>query len=412
METITKTHCVIIESKDHVVVDRSSLITGIIIGIAVLIALVFGIWFKKKLYPHTCDEDKHQHSQPFPCYLDTLALESFQNVSYDSKREIERSKFEIGKEIGSGNFGKVFIGELYGLYGPKSKTTVAIKTAHHTENVNDVNDLCLEIKLLSYIEAHPNLVSMIGSCSNELKSSGKVWLLIEFCEFGDLRTYLRKNKSRVLSGNDSEALNSRCLLKWSHGIGKGMQHLEKSRIMHGDLAARNILMSTDILGSECPVAKVADFGLAKKLYDTTYQKTSRVLIPWKWMAPEFLKDDFFTLKSDVWSFAVLFWEILSFGDNPYGRQEYEEVLERLKSGYRLQYPKDTENTTSWLPENVYSSISESCFVEDPNERANFDDVVRILEDQLTENEKSDYVRLIDTYDSDYACNYVKLTSSS
>lgn len=383
------------------------LIGGIISGMVVIIVLivVFGIWIKKKVYARVPDKRESHQSVPIPYYLDTLALDSFETVQLDTKREIARNKFELGKEIGSGNFGKVFEGNLYGLYGSDSKTRVAIKTVHETGTENDVNDLCLEIKLLSYINAHPNLVSMIGYCSSDLKSTGKVWLVIEYCEFGDLRNYLRENKEKILSGKQSDALNARRLLKWSHDIAKGMRHLEKSKIMHGDLAARNILMSKDILGSQCPVAKVADFGLAKKLYETTYEKTSRVMVPWKWMAPEFLTDDFFTLKSDVWSYAVLLWEILSFGKIPYGRQEYDEVLEKLKNGYRLPYPKDTENITSWLPEKVYSSISQICFVQDPDERANFDDVVELLEGHLNEEEKSDYLDMIDTYESEYACNY-------
>ena len=390
------------------------LIGGIFSGMVIIIMLTvaFGILIKKKFYARVPDKRESHHSVPVPYYLDTLALDSFETVPLDTKQEIERNKFELGKEIGSGNFGKVFEGQLYGLYGFGSETRVAIKTVHETGTENDVNDLCLEIKLLSYIDSHPNLVSMIGYCSTELKSSGKVWLIIEYCEFGDLRNYLKENKEKILISKVSEGLNARCLLNWSHDIAKGMQYLEKSKIMHGDLAARNILMSENVLGRQCPVAKVADFGLAKKFYEAIYQKTSRVMVPWKWMAPEFLTDDIFTLKSDVWSYAVLFWEILSFGKIPYGQQQYEEVLEKLKNGYRLQYPKDTENIISWLPDKVYSSIAQICFVEDPDERANFDKVVELLEGHLNEEEKLEYLSMIDTYESEYACNYRKFGNNT
>ena len=65
-------------------------------------------------------------------------------------------------------------------------------------NEKDLNDLLSEIKLMSYIKPHPNLVSMIGSCSSELTKEKKLWLLIEFCEHGDLQNYLKNNKTKIL----------------------------------------------------------------------------------------------------------------------------------------------------------------------------------------------------------------------
>ena len=100
--------------------------------------------------------------------------------------------------------------------------------------------------------------------------------------------------------------------------------------------------------------------------------------------------------------------MLSFGKNPYGQQEYEEVLEKLKSGYRLPYPRETEHVTSWIPENVYAIISEKCFVENPDERADFDEVIKLIEDHLFESEMSHYTQMIETYESDYASNYLEI----
>ena len=207
-----------------------------------------------------------------------------------TNREVDRSSFTVGVEIGSGNFGNVYSGVLIGLYGPSTETTVAIKSIQGTEingltiNVqgttrsSEINDLLAEIKLMSKIKPHPNLVSLIGSCSSELETEGKLWLLMEFCEHGDLKSYLTKNKNNILSGNENEALNSRCLLKWMYEVAKGMQYLEENKIMHGDLAARNILLSDDPTNVKTPLAKVADFGLAKAFYDYLRDdKTNRVL---------------------------------------------------------------------------------------------------------------------------------------
>ena len=334
-----------------------------------------------------------------------------ENMAYNTKREISRSDFKIDVEIGSGNFGKVCKGEVIGLYDSNSTTTVAIKSIHGLGNEIDLNDLLCEIKLMGCINPHPNLVSMIGSCSSELKVEGKLWLLIEYCEYGDLRNYLKSNKEKIIEGKTSDAINSRCLLKWLHGIGKGMEYLAENKIMHGDLAARNVLMASNILEDDCPLVKIADFGLAKKLYDyLQYEKTSRMLVPWKWMAIEYLKNDFFTPKSDVWSYGVLIWEVLSFGQNPYGHQTYDEVLQRLETGYRLPYP-DVIDVSSWSPETLYEELCGRCFVEDSENRANFEEVVQIIERHLFKEEKSDYNEMARIYQQNRANNYLKKSKS-
>ena len=71
------------------------------------------------------------------------------------------------------------------------------------------------------------------------------------------------------------------------------------------------------------------------------------------MALEYLEHDYFTLKSDVWSFGVLVWEMFSFGKSPYGPCSFDEVLEKLANGYRLLFPKGLEKNTTWSPEELY-----------------------------------------------------------
>jgi serine/threonine protein kinase len=227
-------------------------------------------------------------------------------LPYDSKREIKRTSFAVLEEIGSGNFGSVARGELMGLYSPDSKTTVAIKTVNGSAATgNELMDLLQEIKLMSFVQPHLNLVSMIGSCKCDLEKSGDLWLLLEFCQYGDLKNYLAKNETKILRGGEDDPLNSRCLIKWAYDVCKGMEYLSENKIMHGDLAARNVLLDESPVLKGHSVGKVADFGMSKKFYENTnYQKESRVMVPWKWMAYEFLTKGFFTLASDVWSFQV------------------------------------------------------------------------------------------------------------
>ena len=320
-----------------------------------------------------------------------------QHLPYNATREIHKNMFEVGDEIGSGTFGKVEIGTLTGLYHANSKTTIAIKSINGPVCKDEIECLFGEIKIMSHVKPHLNLVSMVGCCTSELEEHGQLWLLLELCQYGDLKQYLVENKSMILSGNESDPINNRCLIKWAYDIANGMQYLAENRIMHGDLAARNILMDEDPLQSGCPVAKVADFGLSKRFYDNVkYEKKSRP-VAWKWMAFEYLTRNVFTLTSDVWSFEVLLWEIFSFGKNPYGHQDYDEILKKLKNDYRLPCPDEVKNITSWSPEDLFNKLSDVCFVADPLARASFSQVLEIIRKELSSDEIIRYNEMKNMY---------------
>jgi serine/threonine protein kinase len=334
--------------------------------------------------------------------------EQIKSISVDSRREVKRSAFTIGDEIGSGNFSNVCRGEIRGVFDKHSKTPVAIKTLKAPVNQEDLDNMIGEIKVLGHVKPHLNLVSMIGSCTTEFKKSEQLWVLLEFCEYGDLRNYLLGNRWNILSGSQSDPINSRCLVKWAYDIANGMHFLESKSIMHGDLAARNILLDEDPLKYGYPLAKISDFGLAKQFFNNSeYEKVSRMVVPWKWMAFEYLTEEYFTMKSDVWSFGVMFWEIFAFGRTPYGFQEYIDVLQQLESGYRLDCPKEVQTIVDWSPQTLYQTLSDACFVANPKERASFSDVVDILEKEMSELEVSKYVQMSENYQSTNTNNYLK-----
>ena len=311
-------------------------------------------------------------------------------------RELKREDFTVGNILGAGNFGTVHQGVAIGLFYPGSRTQVAMKTVHDITNHNDTDCFLAEMKILSNLNFHVNLVNMVGSYTTRIREDGEIWMLLEYCALGDVKNFLTKNRGKFIKSfggciDSDEHIESRLLIQWSYDVAKGMEYLARKRIMHGDLAARNILLSSLGNSGRKLVAKVADFGLSKKIATAFYyRKLERNYVPWKWMAYEFLEDNIFKMKSDVWSYGVVVWELLSLGEIPYEDQDFEEVFEQLQDGYRLSCPELVKSIKTWGAEDFYKAIAKRCFVKDEEHRSSFEEVVKFIESQLREDELRSY----------------------
>ena len=200
-----------------------------------------------------------------------------------------------------------------------------------------------------------------------------------------------------------------------------MEYLASKKVMHGDLACRNILLAQD------NVVKICDFGLAKDIYKTNnYHKKSDGPLPVKWLAVECLRDRIFSTQSDVWAFGkqrififlkginfihhvniklqnvderrcrcrtqftffpgIVLWEMFSLGRTPYpGIEPGQELYEKLLSSYRMSRPE-------FCPHLVYKVMLD-CWSAEPKHRPRFRELADTLGDLLGEGERDHYMRL-------------------
>ena len=167
---------------------------------------------------------------------------------------------------------------------------------------------------------------------------------------GDLLTFLRSYKNTFTMRNK---------ISLSFQVAAGMEHLHAEGVLHRDLAARNLLLHIDASGY---VVKVSDFGLSKK--GSVYSSING-FGPLKWMAPESLnpKKKIFTPKSDVWSFGVVLWEVLTNGRIPWEGFDPMEAAWKILNGEKLQIQFE-------IPDKLRQALY-SCWEHDTNIRPAF-----------------------------------------
>ncbi|NXB96457.1 FLT3 kinase, partial [Vidua chalybeata] len=356
----------------------------------------------------------------------------FREFEYDIKWEFPRENLEFGQVLGSGAFGKVVTATAYGINNAEDSVQVAVKMLKEKPDAAEKDALMSELKMMTHIGSHENIVNLLGACtlSGKLKFDTTVLLQNKiFCYGGDgtgisqfikplsiisfssvlARILLEEDSTTYLNTKiltfilylmrksmensyfllfftdkikdastpmdeeeDFNVLTFEDLLCFSYQVAKGMEFLESKSCIHRDLAARNILVTHG------KVVKICDFGLARDVMnDSNYIVRGNARLPVKWMAPESLFERTYTMKSDVWSYGILLWEIFSLGVNPYpGIQVDTNFYKLIQSGFKMDQPY-------YATKDVYCMM-QSCWALDSKKRPSFSYLVSSLACQLAE----------------------------
>ncbi|XP_065217008.1 fibroblast growth factor receptor homolog 1-like [Planococcus citri] len=291
----------------------------------------------------------------------------------DHRWEIPRKNVILGKCLGEGQFGKVVEGKVVGLLQQNVVTTAAVKMLKNSHTDADMVNLVTEMQLMKIIGRHENVLGLLGCCTID----GPTLLIIEYSSRGNLLDFLQKNHhstaAQKVKQND---LSEEVLITFALQIAKGMEYLASIGFVHRDLAARNILVFDN------NVVKIADFGLARDIRQADYYKLKTGgKLPVKWMSPEALMNRRHTSKSDVWSYGVLLWEIMTLGDDPYPLyNDAEKLMEDIETGYRLKKPANCSI-------NMYSLMCK-CWLYLPEDRPEFTNIIKHLDAILTNCDKT------------------------
>ncbi|XP_050546487.1 fibroblast growth factor receptor homolog 1-like isoform X2 [Daktulosphaira vitifoliae] len=294
--------------------------------------------------------------------------------------EFSRSNLSLSKTLGEGAFGKVLRGEADGILCDNVITTVAVKMLKDGHTDTEMMDLVSEMEMMKMIGKHVNIINLLGCCTQD----GPLYVLVEFALHGNLRDFLRQHRPSsgyepAIGSNLKDTLTQKDLVSFAYQIARGMEYLASRKCIHRDLAARNVLVSEDY------VMKIADFGLARDVQNQEYyRKTTDGRLPVKWMAPEALFHRVYTTQSDVWSYGVLLWEIMTLGGTPYPSvPNMEQLFNLLQSGHRMEKP-------SCCSLEIYM-IMRDCWSYHPNERPMFEELVESLDQILSVTANQEYV---------------------
>ncbi|XP_078267046.1 ephrin type-B receptor 3b isoform X2 [Rhinoraja longicauda] len=294
-------------------------------------------------------------------YIDPFTYEDPNEAVREFAKEIEVSCVKIEEVIGAGEFGEVCRGRLK-LPG-RREIFVAIKTLKAGYTERQRRDFLSEASIMGQFD-HPNIIHLEGVVTK----SRPVMIVTEFMENGALDSFLRMNDGQFTVIQ---------LVGMLRGIAAGMKYLSEMNYVHRDLAARNILVNSNL------VCKVSDFGLSRFLEDDaadpTYTSSLGGKIPIRWTAPEAIAYRKFTSASDVWSYGIVMWEVMSYGERPYWDMSNQDVINAVEQDYRLPPPMDCPT--------ALHQLMLDCWVKDRNNRPKFALIVNTL-DKLIRNAAS------------------------
>ena len=356
--------------------------TVVIIVVPIVVLVVFSLFLIVSTI--LCIRYYYSHYKKYPVQQNIVINHAAINPYYSLRKiqsplksleqygiEYDYNMLYIENKIGEGNFGVVYKARAPGLkrgdWEVSTDDFVAVKMLKADAEYEMTSDFQKEVDTVVNFE-HQNVIRLLGICTEQLD---QICMIFEYMELGALRELLQKSNSRnpdfyQMSSNEAIIKPSQ-FLSICIQLARGLDYLSKKRFVHRDIATRNCLVDSQF------VCKIADFGLSRDVYGSDYYKVGgkSACLPVRWMPPESLLYGRFTVKSDVWSYGVLMWEVFTFATQPYFGASNQEVIDNIRGLVLLECP-------SLCTQDVYEIMLE-CWQKMPIKRPQIGEVLQSLE---------------------------------
>ncbi|XP_070547375.1 fibroblast growth factor receptor 2-like isoform X2 [Ptychodera flava] len=277
--------------------------------------------------------------------------------------EVNSNQTCLKKILHSGKFYDIYKADAWFVAGQDGVTSVVIKTPKDVADKNSDASLRSEIETMKSIPPNGHLVKLLATCT---KGGNLTYLIMEFANYGNLKTFLVYNRERITSVTD----HHKQFLSFAIDVAKGMKYLAEQKILHRCLSGKHVLVFHK-QGIAKMIGKISNFGYASSITNPgRYQEMERKP-DYRWTASEVLMNEEFSLASEVWSYGILLWEIYTIGRVPYEAFTEHELMEEFIKGRRLVSPEK-------CPDNVFNLML-ACWKSKPWSRPTMIDVVQDLD---------------------------------
>jgi hypothetical protein len=271
--------------------------------------------------------------------------------------EIDLYEMRFLKQIGQGSAGTTYLANWGGQQ-------VAVKVASITEM--GLEGWRTEVQALQKLH-HPNIIRLLGSVYHP--SPLTICLVLEYCKAGDLSNAIHQLTPRNF------------FFHVSTSIANGMNYLHNRGIIHRDIKPANVLLDGDFATGNFQV-KVTDFGVATESSVERSNERTAETGTYRWMAPEVIRHESYSSLADVYSFAVLMWQLLTREDPFSPKSQIDAAMCVARDCVRPPFPTGTPV--------AIQELIEACWSDDPALRLPFDQIstrLKDIESKLTDAEK-------------------------